>query len=476
MTFLNLIPTELLDDIVSYLDGPDLASISLVTRRLQLIAEPILYRVVHLTYDGSTPSAFRLFCSSILNNPDRARHVQVLVLRWAEDGGIETCITGSDRLQFSYLDNQPVPQEPYTSTATGSESADLSKTSSWIEYLTASWRKWSGGKCKDLDNVLKCRDMNISTPVPDVLFLLYLLPSLQCLEIFAHEFSLETVTNFILYQHSLLPASLPMSLRSLRELRIESIDRCGLIGPFTILTMFQLPSLRKLNISHVDIEEPEPPYDHCEAGTSPITHLSIRPNNSSESLLAPIIAYPRALTHLELVYTIGNNSPLDGPLFGTILQPVRNTLEQLTIYLSNCPKIRLDETADYIIGSLHDWPVLRRVRCPLVVLLGTDWEYGTYILGEVLPKVIVEFVVEVDDFCGSWHVVDQVLGLMRRKKECGLELFRELAVLGVEGDDIKRIKASCVEAGVELVRGKVLWDILGHAVDEEQYDYLKNPI
>lgn len=211
---------------------------------------------------------------------------------------------------------------------------------------------------------------------------------------------------------------------------------------------------------------PESLHELATTATSPITHLTIRLNGFFEPLLASILSCPRALTHLELVCTAGRIGGA-GPFFGTALQSLRNTLQQLTIYLSNDPKLHFYESHEYTIGSLHDWPVLRRVRCPLVVLLGTEWEGGVYNLGELLPKVIVEFVVEVDDFCGIESVVDEVVELVRRKEEYGLDLFRELAVLDVRDDDIPRLQASCAAAGVELVKGVVLWDGCGNAVNEE---------
>lgn len=455
MTLLHQIPTELSEEIISYLDNPDLVSISLVSRNLYVVAQPFLFRVVHLTYDGSTSSTLKLFCRTIQTRSDLARYVQTLVLRWiSEEEEHEIWIKGRDTGQSTYLGNQHRLLQPNTYCAAASSMCiELSKPPSWIEYLTIGW--W------------KPRNKSyIILPVSDVLLLLYLLPSLQCLDVLAPGEPLGDVTNFIRNHHDLPQGSLPLSFHSLRELRLRCSDGGGFICPRSMFAVFQLHSLRQLNIYHVDMNSPEPLHELATTATSPITHLRIRPNSSSEPLLATILSYPRALTHLELVYTIGRNGSY-GPLFGTTLQPLRNTLQQLTIYLSNCPKIRLNEDHEYMIGSLHDWPVLRHVRCPLVVFLGVEWEHGVYNFGELLPKVIVEFVVEVDDFCGISNVVDAVEELLRRKKGYGLDLFRELAVLGVEDYDIPRLQAACAAAGVELVKGVVLWDKCGNAVNEE---------
>lgn len=454
MTLLDQIPNELLEEIFSSFDSPDLASISLVSRHLHVVAEPFLYRVVRLTYHGSTPSAFRLFSRTILDRSELARYVQVLALRWIITEVAEIRIRGCDMVHFTSLGNQVVPREPQTYSASGSGTIELSKTSKWIEYLTVAWRKWRN-------------KYDIFNSVADALLLFYLLPSLQCLDVLAPGDTLEAITDFLRNHYGLPHGSLPMSFHSLRELRLKCSERGSFICPFSMLASFQLCSLRKLNISHLDMNEPKSLDNGSKPGTSPITHLSIRPNRSSKALLATTMAYPRALTHLELVYTIGNNNSFQGPLFGTTLQPLRDTLQQLTIYLVNYPKIRLYHATNYIIGSLRDWPFLRRLRCPLVVLLGREWEPGVYALGELLPKVIVQFVVEVDGFCGLNNVVDEVVGLVRRKKECGLDLFRELAVLDVTEDHIQQLQAPCVAAGVELIRGVVLWDIWGDVVDEE---------
>lgn len=430
---MDQLANELLNEIVSYLDGPSFLSVSFVSRRLHVIAEPFLYRVVHLTYDRSIPSTFQLFCRTILARSNLARYVEVLVLRWIEEEVADIRTTGWDMVPFTY--EQFIAHDPQIYSATTSENIELE------------WRD----------------DEYLFNSVSDVLLLLSILPSLQRLDVLAPREPFKAITNLFSDRYDLPHGNRPMSFHSLRELRLKCSDRyhpvfsCSL----SMLAISQLRSLRKLDISHVDMTEPESLNNVSFRGKSPITHLSIRPSSSSAPLLATIMAHPRALTHLELVYTIGNNSPFQGPLFGTTLQPLRNTLQELNIYLVNEPKIRLWGDSDYTVGSLRDWTVLRHVRCPVRVLEG----HGE--LANQLPKGIVRFVAEEDDFDSPAYVVDEVIGLVARKKECGLDLFREVTVIGVADGHIHLLQAVCVEAGVELVPGVARWDSYGRVIDDE---------
>lgn len=233
MTLLHQIPTELSEEIISYLDSPDLASISLVSRNLYVVAQPFLYRVVHLTYDGSISSTLKLFCRTIQTRSDLARYVRTLVLRWiSEEEEYEIWIKGRDTGRSTYLGNQHLLLQPNKyCAAAGSMYLELSKPPSWIQYLTK--------------GLWKPRNKSyIFLLVSDVLLLLYLLPSLQCLDVFAPCEPLGDITNFFRNHHDLPQGSLPLSFHSLRKLRLRCSDDGDFICPGSMFAIFQLHSLR----------------------------------------------------------------------------------------------------------------------------------------------------------------------------------------------------------------------------------------
>lgn len=449
MTFLNQFPTELLEEIVSCLDGPDLASISRVSRRLHVIAEPHLYSsVIHLTYRGSTPSVFGLFARTIMTRPDFACRVQVLFLRWAAEEVVEPSIGILTSGRFTYVGNRFVRLVP--------EFSVLSVVPNVVKYLANAWRRRG---LKDMKHM----------PVIHLQMILYLLPNLQSLDIGATNSPLRSITEFFRDCRWIPRAEYPMGLDSLRELRLNSNDRDDAICPWSLANILQLDGLRKLRIYDIDqISEDEFPELSPSASSpaSSITHLSIGFNELTGSALALVMVSLQNLTSLELVYRAAYKYPLDTPLFGSALLPLRDTLQELNIFFLYTAYVYGYE--EMTVGSLREWPVLRRVRCPLTVLLGPEDASDGYKLAELLPTVIVKFVAEMDQFWSGDMVGHELAVLLRRKEECGLDQFTELAVVGDEANDaIAMLQAPCVAAGVELVKGEVMRDWYGNVVDED---------
>lgn len=457
MTFPNQFPTELLEEIVSCLDGPDLASISLVSRKLHAIAEPHLYRVVHLTYRGSIPSVFRLFVRTILTRPDLACRVQVLILRWADEEIREPGIGIFSPGQFTYVGDRFVPSVP--------EFSALSVVPRLVRYLKNAWR--SRG-IKGIKGIKEIKEMEYM-PVIHAETILHLLPNLQSLDILAPSGPLTSMDRFFCSPGWLSRDDYAMSLDSLRELRLSPTDRSDTISPLSLLSILQLDVLTKLRIHDIDeIDEEEflSFSQFVSRPASPITHLSIGFNDLTGSTLALVMVSLQNLTSLELVYNAAYKYPPDIPLFGKALLPLRDTLQELTIFFSYTAYIYDDQYPDMTVGSLREWPVLRRVRCPLTVLLGPDQEFNGHRLSELLPRVIVKFVAELDQFRCSCMVGHELDILVRRKEECGLDRFTELAIGGGDVNEaIAMLQAPCVAAGVEL--SKVTTGRYGYVIDED---------
>lgn len=431
MALLDHAPNELLAEIVSYLDGPDLLSISFVSRRLRTIAEPSLYRTVYLTYDGSTPSSFQLFFRTILNRPDLALCVQALVLRWTTDEVEETTLTECETTQSTNVGDLFVLLNPYSMAK---------RSTTWTEYLKLAWNGWRH----------KCQE---SMPVTWVIALMFRLPNLRCLDILAPQYPFHIITNLIHRNVHLPQSERPISLLSLRELQIKSSDYYSDISGFTFLTLLQLNSLRKLSIDEVEgsHEYGSLPCS-CFTSPAPITHLNIGLGSNTTTNEAFSMMNTRTITHLDLECQVGYKYMYSIPELGLTLLPMRDTLQQLTVHLDIVDNV-LNFTDDPIsIGSLREWPLLRSVRCSLTLFLGREPGDTPFKLVEMLPRGIVEFVADVDREWNADDVGYEVLEMVREKEVWGLGQLREVAVVG--NVQCNELVASCEAAGVVLLRQK----------------------
>lgn len=404
MAALDAFPHEILLRIFKFLDSTALASVSLVSRHLHAITEPILYNVASLTYDKVSPSPIRIFLGTILARPELAKYVQALTLRWAtkesEDG--------------------PGDSDMSLVTTAGMEVN--------LQY-------------------------QLESPTAQALLLLHLLPNLERLDAIVPEDCSTIFDEFISENCPHPHDNLPAGFKFLREIHLNWSDPEAPVTPAAFLAIFELPSLQKLTVQLVgDIDEIESYDFDSTTGTSLVTHLSFGCDSCQRSSIARILEFPRALTHFSFQYSLASPAPFNAPEFGEALVAVRDTLQHLKLELCDASEFDNDNNDETLtIGSLRDWPELRSVKCALTPLLGNGTDAPTS-LAQVLPRVIVEFVAMVDENWTVEDVADQVEALLNEKGEYGLDRLAVIAVVGEGVEAIKvRLEAVCEAAGVLLM-------------------------
>lgn len=91
------------------------------------------------------------------------------------------------------------------------------------------------------------------------------------------------------------------------------------------------------------------------------------------------------------------------------------------------------------LGSLHDWPVLRSVQCPLGALLGKRPKVAAARLVDVLPAVIRDLCVDTNWYWRGLEVADKLLEMVNGRAECGPDQLRGFRSSCV-GDTWRRVR------------------------------------
>lgn len=321
------------------------------------------------------------------------------------------------------------------------------------------------------------RKYGLIPPIKQAIVLLYLLPKLRRLHVFAPRVP-GFIFNEFIHGNDLLP-NFPAGFRFLREMKVECSGGRGLT-PMEFLTIFGLPTIHKITIPIVrDIAEIEALDYNSITNKSSVTELSFGCNTFSEQSLGRILKFPRALTHFSFHYS---GILFDAPEFGLALKSTRTTLQELRLEfvpyhydedIGNDSDSDADTSADDLddddddstdydsdddsdkkvtMESLRDWPVLRSIRCPLTPLIGVCLKSSQPCLVDVLPIVIVEFVAEVDDNWTAVAAAYQVVLMLHQRKKRGLHGLAAVGVVG-EGSDLVQtgLRSVCNSAGVKML-------------------------
>lgn len=280
-------------------------------------------------------------------------------------------------------------------------------------------------------------DRPILSPGDQALLLLHSLPRLDVLNLSLHNHG-NAIVALLSAPHE--PADLPMALRSIRHLScIWSLYLPG--APANMLmTMFRLPHLLTLDVYiAADISTT---VDADQQRMSQVTGLQIRNRRMNIPPLRYTLLIPRALTRLSITRIIGSHSELVG--LQSALEPVKMTMEVL-------------ELDSIVIGPreplllVRMWPVLRRLRCPLVMLLGYLPERGVHSLDGVLPRSLRELSITDDRY---WHGDGGALELVKlvERKEQATPLLNRVGYdVSENGEQAQRLGSVCAGAGVTLV-------------------------
>lgn len=397
-------PDEISVQILSGLSTQDLTSTSRTSRHLHEISQPLLYKKPYLTTALQPPPSLYIFLRTLLT-PGReilATYVKMLSIEWTGEYNL-TSQPASDTAPLNTAASALGLNDPFASE--GSQA----------------------------------------------LLLMHLLPRLNTLHIIPPH----TPDHFEEFILALEPRTssltLPMAFQSLAEVRWYSGDSLGGINPSVLLSLLQLPRIRKIELCIVStIDGPFPGSDGAAAvaGTSAVTELDFVCRDISGWLLTRILLIPRALTHFTYRAVSGNH--LDLSMLRAALTPLRNTLQSLDLDLFRC--ISCDHHGEWqkeTIGSLREWPVLRHVGCSLMALLGMDVSR----LAEVLPCSLQTLETMADPFWPVDEVVGEIVVMVKRKDE----MLPRLRRVVVHVDEVKTpemmemLSGACETAGVELI-------------------------
>lgn len=478
------LPTEILREVFSHLTCDELAKVCLVSRRMHAIAECDLYRFVCLA-----PSSTQMFLSTILNRPGLARYVRHLRSSWdtisaapvpgsrplnAIDLGMAGSTAKSLGLQhprsqlwhFTAVyqhafivqrqDMLDWPQASIDSFTTHYNLLVMNSPTGIMEWNHAS------PLLQVPEESLQLGPESLQLEAVQVVLLLHLLPNLRILESTLPQFTNTERSEFLdvfLEEQLSIPANnLSGGFHSLREIR-------GSVGPDTcrvtlkmLLAMLRMPSMRKIKVRMAAVEtDPAEDIDHifdANKRISSVTELDLDDCFMSATTLNKLLQVPRALTHLSFRDTGDFLGGSDSTLPCTAMSQVRETLQYLSLRISdrNIYDNREDDVPEderpHSIGSLHDWPQLRTVKTSLLPLILQPKSR----LGNALPAVIRELTLNGSQYWSCMQTVDEVIDVLNHKELYGVS---DLSVINIKkwmvfGRRTYWLADACDAAGVQL--------------------------
>lgn len=401
MVLTQRFPNEITITILSFLPADDLARASRVSRDLQALAEPLLYRKPFLSCETAQPSDLHNFVRTLLT-PGRqwlVSHIRTLVVDWDE------------------YESSP-PTTPENEVAL---------------FIAA-------GSRYGIRNPL-------ASSAAQLFLCLHLLPSLTTLVLFP-PLGYYIMVNFIESLKPTLPTSVPLGFQSLRNFHWYPGERHNEYGvSYTmLLTIICLPSIRTITVSIIErLCGPFPAAD--DMAISAITDLRLCCAAISSTTLTRILKLPRALTRFSFYAKNGNGSTIVH--LTNELKPLQHSLQELVLDCLNCWDKGMEQSITKL-ASLRDWPELRIVRIAPVTLVGADNELG---FAQVLPAGLCALGIEPDKFWSDEDVADMVLVMLEQKTRM-LPRLQRLALssgIGTKPVLLEKIMVACKSVGVMLV-------------------------
>lgn len=398
MAVLESLPDELFAQILEDLSDSDLASTLLVCRRLRNISQPLLYREPHLQITDQHPTSFDLFLGTLFTPgcESLGTHARCLTIDWK-----------------SHDIRHGVPDLPVLAAA-------------------------------------RAHFMLGHTPFSDisqVVLLVQLMPRLQAL----HLPRLHESGNISVWPRPLHLKVLPPTLR---DFTYQWPAPTNLIGLENLLAILRLPRIRSLVVHQMSMNiytEAGKTLLASAAGTSSLTHLTIRCDSTPLQELQSILRIPCALTHLVyqpfLLYAGVNFAAV-----GLALLPLQHSLTTLFLDLRFSWPLWRTPRSTTSIGSLRDWPALQTVTCTLGVLIAS----GSHGLAAVLPAGIRELDILEDEDMPVGEAVKEVVALLAAADMVpALERVRVYAGRRKSKSLRRRLRKACWAVGVAFEDGLI---------------------
>lgn len=454
MPALPLLPVELVRQILSSLDPASLASISLVSRHFNTLAEPLLYATVN---EGFCPLLPQLL--ALVARPELIRHVR--------------------RIKFVSTSEALPSEEECAVLATAAAGLDIPELATLIPTIdTSPDAPWTDPDIRWPDPDVTWADPYFDwTPAAQSLLLLHLIPSVR-------ELSFTTTPLLIRFVESTIAT--PTAELPFQKLVKFDCEEYSQSSPVTLLMLFAL--LRLPSLRHITVDMCGAIYDPAApgvlpllagaAGTSAVTHLSLHYGNAAPSTLALILRVPRALTHLSYSDDEQYEVVPDALPFCEALRGVRGTLQSLTI--GPVLALRIGTAGAQTIGCFGAWSALTDMTCMVPQLLGLAGD-TTHRLVDVLPPRLRRLAISRVDRRTSrarrehagWTVevmVDMLVEVLQQRCMCWVKVETAAGKWSMPGswgvscapgkwenpyvDDVRRRLCEAAEAGAS--RGCVI--------------------
>lgn len=286
------------------------------------------------------------------------------------------------------------------------------------------------------------RDLTVTGE--NTLPLLHMLPRLDGLTLYIPD-EPDTLNDFLRGTHE--PENLPLAFRSISRFSCVWPPRQSDHVPQKLLTMFGLPRVHTLKF--FTLYEMEFSFPTSQHKTSAVTTLQFVNSVIPCSSLDHILHLPRALTRLYFIGTI-TYSDINRTGFQVALEPLRMTLQELEFIIDDDPSSP-DVSGPPPPISFRSWPVLRRLRCQIRILLGWSWGKELHFLEDVLPPCIRDFGVITENDWYFNEVARMATHLVRRKQMVMPMLERFVCFTGwMDVEMAQKLQVACDDAGVVL--------------------------
>lgn len=407
------IPDEIWVEILSSLPSEDLARVSLASRRLHGMSQPLLYQEPELHRTQRHPPPLQALIRTLLTPgcETLASHVRCLTISWMH---VQLSQADSDHASF-----------------------------------TAAASRFGLG------------DWPLSADI-QIMLLLHLLPRLHSLHFFPFDGTSWFRNLNDLHKRADPSTTLPIGLQSLRDFHCD-FGNC--VRPRALVLLLHLPHIRTIEMPICgDIELQLRGSEKVSLGVSSVTRLKFPSARMPHVALKRILQIPRALTHFSYRAMRSSGEGLRLREFAEAIAPLKDSLHTLVLDFSLLPNRSDADAGDADAGdegpatTLHDWPALRHVSTSLVPLFGMAGDpHSPGRLAEVLPAGIRTLVILRDNF---WSGADAAvkLVLLLEQKDTLVPMLESVGVCETvemthESED--RLRGACVTAGLRMARTPV---------------------
>lgn len=456
MTTLRTLPLEILTEILSSLSCNDLTQTARVSQKLHAVSQSLLYTApcVRSFCGFSTPPSTR-----IQLRPDPPS-LQLFLRTLLSPGGEEIAAqVRSLRLEWDTIPADRPRHLPSNVAGIFAAAASRIGLRQCLAFQNVQvvllLHILPQLRILDLRLPSSCDPANHPTgrdlarpPTRARLLHLYQLQNFRCSLPSSHD----SVKHFIGRDLARPPTGArPLPLYQLQEFRCSPGEKEGPIDPEILLILIGMPNMRILDVQIIDSFH----YPLVSpTRTSGVTKLCLRRAVVSPWSLGVILSTTVALTHFS--YFMKSYRPvLDITYIGPALAPLRGTLQLLHITIDGggfSSGVRANVIGT--IGSFRDWPCLRTLRCPLLLLLGRGGCIDTPRLVDILPVGLRELEILRDESWDEEKQIQQVLPVLRLKKTVAPVLERLSMALWrgvVDNSELEELRCACNEAAVLLI-------------------------